>query len=52
MGVSISRVLKAVQGTLVIMRGIKHNGLYELQSEIVMEFIAEISNANVRESEL
>ena len=44
--------LKVVRGVLVIMKGIKHNGLYELQGEIVTEFAAKTSDAFVRKSKL
>lgn len=37
---------------LVIMIGIKHSCLYNLQGETIIEFVAETSNASIRESEL
>ena len=45
-------LLKVIRDALVIMKGIKHSSLYELQGETVTEFVAEMSDASVRESEL
>lgn len=45
-------VWKIIRGALVIIKGIKHNGLYELQGEIVTDFSIETSDASVQKSKL
>lgn len=50
--ISKDGVVKVVRDALVIIRGIKHSGLYELQGETMMHFAAKRSNAFVRQSEL
>lgn len=50
--ISKNGVLKAVRVALVIIKGIKHSSMYEVQGETVMEFTAETSDASVQESEL
>jgi len=45
-------VLKVVRGALVIMKCIKHYGIYELQGETMTDFAVKTSDASVQESEL
>ncbi|KAI6675533.1 hypothetical protein NL676_003439 [Syzygium grande] len=40
-------LLKVVQGALVIMKGIKHSSMYELQGETMAEFAVETSDTSV-----
>lgn len=35
--------MKTIQGALVIMKIIKHDGLYELQGETIMDVVAKMS---------
>lgn len=45
-------VLKAVQFVLVIMKGIKYSGLYDLQGETMIDFVVAVLVASIREFEL
>lgn len=47
---SKGEILKVVRCALVIMKGIKHGGLYKLQGETVTNFAAEMSDTSVRQS--
>lgn len=43
-------ILKVARATLMIINGIKHNSLFELQGKTMMDFVTETSDASVRES--